>query len=94
MKYLTSASNYEKTPHNKVIHGHDNQMARYYQSICERIKSKSTNERTIVCVDCHIGVDQRKYKRAYVKEYPRYKIIHSDDISMIMIKSMSCSNAI
>ena len=79
MKYLTSASNYEKHP-TTVIHGHDNQAVRGYQSICERIKSKIHNERTIVCVDCYIGVDQEEIQKGLCEGISFDKIIHSDDI--------------
>ena len=79
MKYLTSASNYEKHP-TTVIQGHDNQAVRGYEDICKWIKTKMTKERNIVCVDCYIGVDQEELLEGLCKYLTFDKIIRSDTI--------------
>lgn len=79
MKYLTSASNYEKHP-TTVIAGHDHQAVRGYKSICERIKSNMKKDRTIVCVDCYIGVDQEEVLNGLCEYLSFDRVIRSDRI--------------
>lgn len=79
MKYLKSKSNFNKYPTTK-IKGYDQQAWRGYENIIPVIKEKISPTKTIITIDCYVGVDQNEIINAFSQELNPSLIIRSDEI--------------